>query len=132
MVQKGPTQLYPTRLSLERSNIICKLEKMRNQIKGFLETSFIDWPGKIVSVLFLPHCNFRCPYCHNYGLVLNPEQYQTISVGYILHRMSTLTGWVDGICITGGEPTLFPSLAELIGIFKARYVTIVYEWGIEP
>ena len=97
---------------------------MRNQIKGFLETSFIDWPGKIVSVLFLPHCNFRCPYCHNYGLVLNPEQYQTISVGYILHRMSTLTGWVDGICITGGEPTLFPSLAELIGIFKAQSLLV--------
>ena len=45
------------------------------EIKGFLETSFVDWPGKLCSVLFLPYCNFRCPYCHNHPLVFHPEQY---------------------------------------------------------
>jgi pyruvate formate lyase activating enzyme len=92
---------------------------MLNQIKGFLETSFLDWPGKIVSVVFFPKCNFRCPYCHNHGLVLTPEKYETISVEYILNRLSEFKGWVDGICITGGEPTLHASLLDIIRKFKS-------------
>ena len=92
---------------------------MLNQIKGFLETSFLDWPGKIVSVVFFPICNFRCPYCHNHSLVLNPEKYETISVEYILERLRGFKGWVDGICITGGEPTLHDSLLDIIYKFRS-------------
>lgn len=84
------------------------------EIKGFLETSFIDWPGKICSVLFLPHCNFRCLYCHNHSLVLSPEQYATLPLGDILDRLASFRDWVDGICLTGGEPTLHPDLPSLI------------------
>ncbi|HDL15842.1 MAG TPA: anaerobic ribonucleoside-triphosphate reductase activating protein, partial [Euryarchaeota archaeon] len=40
------------------------------QIKGVVETSFVDWDGKIVSTIFLPGCNFRCGFCHNHKLVL--------------------------------------------------------------
>ena len=94
--------------------------KMCNQIKGFLETSFVDWPGKIVSVVFLPKCNFCCPYCHNHGLVLNPQQYETISLDYILNRLDDFKGWIDGVCITGGEPTLHSYLPEFIRKFKAQ------------
>ena len=90
------------------------------QIKGFLETSFLDWPGKIASVIFLPYCNFRCPYCHNHGIVLNPEKFETISIEYILNRLKGLKGWIDGVCITGGEPTLHPSLPEFIRKFRAQ------------
>lgn len=93
---------------------------MSNQIKGFLETSFIDWPGKIVSVVFLPWCNFRCPYCHNHDLVLNPEKYNTIPTEYIFRRLDEFRGWIDGVCITGGEPTLHPYLSELIRNFKTK------------
>lgn len=84
------------------------------EIKGFLETSFIDWPGKICSVFFLPHCNFRCPYCHNHPLVLHPEQYRSIRLEDALERLGSLEGWVDGICVTGGEPTLHQDLPALI------------------
>jgi pyruvate formate lyase activating enzyme len=84
-------------------------------IKGFLETSFVDWPGKICSVVFLPRCNFRCAYCHNHGLVFRPEQYLSIPVKTILRRLRSLRDWIDGICITGGEPTIHPSLPVLIG-----------------
>ncbi len=83
-------------------------------IKGFLETSFIDWPGKICSVFFLPRCNFRCPYCHNHPLVLHPEQYRSIPLEDALARLHSLGGWVDGVCVTGGEPTLHPDLPALI------------------
>ena len=87
---------------------------MKVEIKGFLETSFVDWAGKICSVLFLPNCNFRCPYCHNYSLVLQPEQYPAIPLDQILNRLEDLRGWVDGVCLTGGEPTLHADLPLLI------------------
>jgi pyruvate formate lyase activating enzyme len=90
------------------------------EIKGFLETSFIDWPGKICSVFFLPHCNFRCPYCHNHPLVLHPEHYRTIPLEDALERLRALRGWVDGICVTGGEPTLHPDLPVLIRTLRTH------------
>ena len=87
-------------------------------IKGFLETSFVDWPGKIASVLFLPHCNFRCPYCHNHDLVTDPGQFPTVPLDDILKTLRYYRGWIDGVCITGGEPTLLPTLPELITHIK--------------
>jgi pyruvate formate lyase activating enzyme len=84
------------------------------EIKGFLETSFLDWSGKLCSVLFLPRCNFRCPYCHNHTLVFHPEQYSTISLDDIIHRLHSLKNWIDGVCLTGGEPTLHTNLPSLI------------------
>jgi pyruvate formate lyase activating enzyme len=83
-------------------------------IKGFLETSFVDWPGKIASVLFLPHCNFRCPYCHNHELVTDPGRFPTVPLHHILETLRHYRGWIDGVCITGGEPTLLPELPGLI------------------
>jgi len=94
------------------------------EIKGFLETSFLDWPGKLCSVLFLPHCNFRCPYCHNHPLVFHPEQYSTIPLEDILGRLHSLKNWIDGVCLTGGEPTLHADLPFLIREIK-RYRFLV-------
>ncbi|OGP55522.1 MAG: anaerobic ribonucleoside-triphosphate reductase activating protein [Deltaproteobacteria bacterium RBG_13_52_11] len=87
-------------------------------IKGFLETSFVDWPGKVVSVLFLPQCNFRCPFCHNHSLIINPEGHEDIPRTYIMARLAELEGWVDGVCISGGEPTIHPRLPALIAEIK--------------
>jgi len=87
---------------------------MNYPIKGFLETSFSDWPGKIASVLFLPSCNFRCRYCHNYELVLRPENYPDFPWKVILAGLQEHKGWIDGVCLTGGEPTLHPWLPRLI------------------
>ncbi|MGA2517205.1 MAG: anaerobic ribonucleoside-triphosphate reductase activating protein [Thermodesulfobacteriota bacterium] len=88
------------------------------EIKGFLETSFSDWRGKICSVLFLPRCNFRCPYCHNHSLVFHPEQYATFSLEDILARLRSLRDWIDGVCLTGGEPTLHADLPLLVRKIK--------------
>jgi len=84
------------------------------EIKGFLETSFLDWPGKLCSVIFLPRCNFRCPYCHNHPLVFHPEQYATIPLEDIIARLRSLRNWIDGVCFTGGEPTLHTNLPLLL------------------
>ncbi len=94
------------------------------EIKGFLETSFLDWPGRLCSVLFLPHCNFRCPYCHNHPLVFYPERYATIPLEDILDRLHSLKNWIDGVCLTGGEPTLHADLPFLIREIK-RYRFLV-------
>lgn len=87
-------------------------------IRGFLETSFLDWPGKVVSVVFLPGCNFRCPFCHNHSLVLNPGGLEEIPRTYIMARLAELEGWVDGVCISGGEPTIHPHLPSFIAEIK--------------
>lgn len=93
---------------------------MKTEIKGFLETSFLDWPGNVCSVLFLPYCNFRCPYCHNHSLVFHPDQYRSIPLREILDRLDSFKDWIDGVCLTGGEPTLHTDLPLLAREFKGR------------
>jgi len=88
------------------------------EIKGFLETSFVDWPGTLCSVLFLPYCNFRCPYCHNHPLIFHPERYPSFPFEDILGRLHAFKDWIDGVCITGGEPTLHSDLPCLIREIK--------------
>ena len=83
-------------------------------IKGFIETSFSDWPGKVVAVLFLPSCNWRCLYCHNHDLVFHPEKYPDFPLQDIIENLQNRQGWIDGICLTGGEPTIHPWLPSLI------------------
>lgn len=88
------------------------------EIKGFLETSFLDWRGSIASVLFLPGCNFRCPYCHNHQLVSAPESLLSLPADGVLARLRPFAGWIDGVVISGGEPTLHAGLAELCAAIK--------------
>ena len=79
----------------------------------------MDWDGKISSVIFLPNCNFRCPFCHNVNLVLNPEKLETIPFEYLENQLKKQKGWTDGVCITGGEPTIHSSLPELCSRIKS-------------
>jgi pyruvate formate lyase activating enzyme len=89
------------------------------RIKGFVETSFVDWPGRVCAVLFLPACNLRCPFCHNRDLVLHPEGLPSFPWEYINQRLETLRPWLDGVCVTGGEPTLQPELPDLLRKIRA-------------
>jgi len=75
-----------------------------------IETSLIDWEGKIVSTLYLPSCNFRCPYCYNCDLILHPENFPDISQREINNYLLERKDFIDGICMSGGEPTLYPDL----------------------
>lgn len=70
-------------------------------IKGFLPCSLVDWPGHLSCVVFLGGCNFACPWCHNIELALNPGYFPNITVDWA----GVDWGWVDGVTITGGEPT---------------------------
>lgn len=89
-------------------------------IKGFLETSFVDWPGKLCAILFVGGCNFRCPFCHNHPLVLAPEGMETIAFTEIMRRLAIRKNWLAGVCISGGEPTLSPGLPKMIARLKAE------------
>lgn len=88
-------------------------------IKGFQKTSLIDYPGKIVSTVFFQGCNFRCPFCHNPDLVL-PEKFNEdkIEIKTILEHLENNKMFLDGICITGGEPTLSHELLDLMKSVK--------------
>ena len=102
-------------------------------IKGFIETSFLDWPGQICAVIFLPYCNLRCPYCHNHQLVLKPNSLETLSLEAILERLQPLKDWIGGICITGGEPTIHRELPDLLRkIREAGFKTKLDTNGTQP
>lgn len=88
------------------------------EIKGVIDLSFVDWDGKVSSVFFLPSCNFRCPYCHNVALVLHPETEETTSFERVEDYLKKHRTWIDGICITGGEPTLHSDLPDLCSKLK--------------
>ncbi|PVX25006.1 MAG: anaerobic ribonucleoside-triphosphate reductase activating protein [Candidatus Bathyarchaeum sp.] len=89
-------------------------------VKGFLDVSFVDWDTKISSVVFVGGCNFRCPFCHNVNLVLQPENLDTIPMVFIDEQLDKQKGWIDGVCITGGEPTLYGRLPEFCQKLKQR------------
>lgn len=83
------------------------------EIKGFVGVSLSDWDGNVSSVIFLPSCNMRCPFCYNKGLVVHPEKMPTIEHGRIENYLETNRKWIDGVVITGGEPTLHADLPNL-------------------
>ncbi len=93
-------------------------------IKGFIETSFIDWKGQLASVMFSGGCNFRCPYCHNSNLVLNHDKMEDIPFEYIISTLRKFKTWVERVVITGGEPTIHMSLFHTIGQIKKEGIRI--------
>jgi pyruvate formate lyase activating enzyme len=93
-------------------------------VKGFIETSFLDWKERLSSVIFLGGCNFRCPYCHNKELVLNHTAMEDIPMEYIIASLRKYKNWVDRVVITGGEPTISMSLFGLIGQLKSEKMRI--------
>ena len=82
-------------------------------IKGVQRTSLIDYPVKISAVIFVSRCNFRCPFCHNGELVLD-EIKKEIPSKEILDFLDEKKSWIDGVCITGGEPTMHKGLPDFI------------------
>lgn len=84
------------------------------QIHGFNKTTLLDYPGHLACTIFLGNCNFRCPFCHNGSLVINPESEPVISEEYIFSYLTKRKNILEGVCITGGEPTLASDLYDFI------------------
>ena len=81
---------------------------------GLNKTTLLDYPGIVASTVFLGGCNFRCPYCHNMELVTNPADYAVYSREDILTHLEKRARILEGVCITGGEPTLNNELPDFI------------------
>ena len=87
-------------------------------ISGLQKMTLLDYPGRVACTVFLQGCNFRCPFCHNSGL-LGAAQDDTVPVEDLLDFLRKRAGILDGVCITGGEPTLQQDLPELLRQIKA-------------
>jgi pyruvate formate lyase activating enzyme len=86
-------------------------------IKGLQKQTVLDYPGKLACTIFTFGCNFRCGYCHNPELIADDGR-PKISQEEILQFLDERKGFLDGVCITGGEPTLNSDLPEFIGKIK--------------
>lgn len=89
------------------------------KIHGLNKTTLLDYPGRVAATIFLGGCNFRCPFCHNGGLVLNPDSQPEIPVDEVLAFLKKRRGILDGVCITGGEPTLAADLEYFVREVRA-------------
>jgi pyruvate formate lyase activating enzyme len=89
-------------------------------IKGLQKHTLLDYPGKIACTIFLFGCNFRCPYCHNPELVdaKLAKELKTYTEEEISQFLGERKGFLEGVCITGGEPTLNPDLPDFIKKIK--------------
>ncbi len=84
------------------------------RIGGLQKVSLLDYPGKIACTVFLCGCNLRCPYCHNPGLVFQCDNGESISEVDLFAFLKARQRKLDGVCVTGGEPTLQPELPEFL------------------
>ncbi len=82
-------------------------------IRGITETSFLDWDGKVVTVLYTGDCNFKCPFCHNWQLIEEHDEFPEKEWDDIRDFLIEHRDFLDGVCITGGEPTLDEDLEEI-------------------
>ena len=88
------------------------------QIHGFNKTTLLDYPEHIAATVFTGGCNFRCPFCHNGELVLDPAGQPVISEEEVLSYLKKRQGILQGVCVTGGEPTLQKDLKEFLRKIK--------------
>ncbi len=93
------------------------------KISGIKKSSLIDWPGKIVITLFTGGCNFRCGWCHNPELVFDNVSNE-VTIEYLKDYFEEHKSWIDGICITGGEPLIQKDIMEFLMEFKKKNILI--------
>ncbi len=88
------------------------------RIKGFQGTSLLDFPGRVSSLVFTGGCNLSCGFCHNPGLVLDPDQYPDYPLDELLDELKQRRSFIDGVVVSGGEPTLATGLAGFLEQIK--------------
>jgi len=90
------------------------------EIKGLEKLAPKDYPGYISATVFTGGCNFRCPFCHNSQLVLEPEKYSTLPLDFFISFLDVRKDWLEAVCITGGEPLLHEDIEILMQVIKDR------------
>ena len=98
----------------------------RMKIAGLQKLTLLDYPGKTACTVFTPGCDFRCPFCHNAELVAPTADgasnggFPSVSEDELFAFLGKRHGLLDGVCVTGGEPTLQPDLAQFCARVKAE------------
>jgi anaerobic ribonucleoside-triphosphate reductase activating protein len=100
---------------------------------AYIKTSLLDFPGRLASVLFLPVCNFRCPYCHNAALVETarlgrgedePCDDALVDYAEFLSFLDARKSLISGVAISGGEPLLRDELPRIIADIRDRGLAV--------
>jgi pyruvate formate lyase activating enzyme len=89
------------------------------RISGLEKMSLVDYDGKVCATIFTGGCNFLCPFCQNSPLVIDFKAQPVIDEEYIFDYLTKRKGILDGLCISGGEPTLQPDLIPFIERVKS-------------
>lgn len=89
------------------------------KFSGIQKTSLLDYPNRMASVLFTPGCNLRCPFCHNWRIVLNPQP-PFLQEETVLRILESRKKYVDAVVITGGEPTIHKELPKFLKKLKDK------------
>ena len=88
------------------------------EFQGINKLSLLDYPGKVAAILYIDKCNFRCEYCHNWNTLIAANDNEDLIFDDILYFLKKRVGILDGVVISGGEPTLMPNLEEKIRAIK--------------
>jgi len=102
-------------------------------IQGFQKTTLLDYPKHVAATVFFGGCNFRCPFCHNGDLVLSPNTTAAFSPDEIFSYLDKRKNILDGVCITGGEPTLQKDLSSFLSRIKQLGLSVKLDTnGYQP
>ncbi|PLY01202.1 MAG: anaerobic ribonucleoside-triphosphate reductase activating protein [Desulfuromonas sp.] len=103
------------------------------KVKGFQGTSLLDFPGRVASLIFFGGCNLTCPFCHNPSLVLDPDQYPDYPREVLLEELKNRMPFIDGVVVSGGEPTIDPQCINLLREIKALGLAVKLDTnGLRP
>jgi pyruvate formate lyase activating enzyme len=91
---------------------------MPAKIVGFNRTSLLDWDGSVAATVYLQGCNWRCGFCHNVELIPPTSSLEEVPFPVIEDYIRDNDEFLDGVVITGGEPTLHADLPDLVGRFR--------------
>jgi len=89
------------------------------KFSGIQKTSLIDFPDRIATVLFTPGCNLRCPYCHNWRIVLDPKP-PFLNEETVMQILEKRKKYVDAVAVTGGEPTMHREIPNFLKKLKEK------------
>lgn len=102
------------------------------RIAGFQPLTLLDYPGKLAAVVFTQGCPFRCAYCHNPEL-LPMRAKAGLGEEDVVARIARRRDFLDGVCVTGGEPTVHPDLPEFLARLKAIGLAVKLDTnGLHP
>jgi pyruvate formate lyase activating enzyme len=90
------------------------------EIKGLEKFAPKDFPGHMSATVFVGGCNFLCPFCHNADLVSRPQSLPTFPQEYLIRFFDERKDWLEGICISGGEPLIHDDLGGFLKLVKEK------------